>query len=293
MNILVSGGTGLVGRYIVGGLLAAGHSVTVGGRNPPAGNLFSAPVPFLRLDLDPRRNQINAFAGMDAFVHAAFNHLPGKYRGGEGRDPKRFRRLNLDGSVKLFESAKAAGVTRVVFLSSRAVYDGLAAGTLLTEDLALSPTSLYGEIKLQCEQALSALSGPGFVTASLRATGVYGSLLPNKWDELIADALSGKPLAPRAGTEVHGDDVAAAIRLMIESAPDSVNGESFNLSDITIDTRTIVERLGLSAQLVALSALSANIMDTAKIRRIGWKPGGMRRLDETVGVLKHSLDADH
>lgn len=285
MRILVSGGTGLVGRYIVEGLLASGYAVVVGGRNPPPQNLFSRPVPFVRLDLDPTLDQASAFAGVQAFVHAAFDHLPGKYRGGEGADPQRFRHLNLDGSIKLFETAKAAGVERTIFLSSRAVYDGLPAGTTLTEDLTLSPTSLYGEIKLACEQALFALAGPGFAPSSLRATGIYGDFRPNKWDALIADALAGKPLAPRAGTEVHGDDVAHAVRLMLETDADAISRQCFNISDITVDTRTIVDRLGVSAPLIALATLSANIMDTEKIRRIGWEPGGMRRFDETMAAL--------
>jgi UDP-glucose 4-epimerase len=290
MKVLVSGGTGLVGRYIVNGLLEAGHDVTVGARKPPPASFFSRPVRYLPLTLDPGRDQRLAFEGIDAFVHAAFDHLPGKYRGGEGRDPRRFGRLNLDGSIRLFETAKRAGVKRTVFLSSRAVYDGLEAGTILTEDLVLSPTSLYGEVKLAAEQALAALSGPDFVTASLRATGVYGELRPNKWDDLIADALAGRPVAPRTGTEVHGEDVAQAVRLMLETDAADVNGASFNLSDVTSDTRTILDSLGITAQFLALAAISPNRMDTEKIRRIGWSPGGMRRFEATMGKLAVAIN---
>lgn len=293
MRVLVSGGTGLVGRYIVEGLLSAGYAVTVGARKPPPAGFFSQPADFRPLHLDPKLNQSSTFEGIDAFIHAAFDHLPGKYRGGEGTDPKRFRRLNLDGSVKLFETAKKAGVQRTVFLSSRAVYDGLEIGTVLTEELALSPTSLYGEIKLACEHALSTLSGQDFVTASLRATGIYGEFRPNKWDDLIADTLVGKPVAPRAGTEVHGADVALAVQLMLTMDASSISAQSFNISDVTVDTRTILERLGLSAQLVALAALSANAMATEKIRRMGWRPGGMRRFDETMAILAHQIEEDH
>lgn len=293
MKVLISGGTGLVGRYIVNGLLEAGHTIVVGARRPPPEGLFSRQVEFRSLSLDPKLDQTGAFDGIEAFAHAAFDHLPGKYRGGEGSDPKRFRRLNLDGSVKLFKAAKNAGVKRTVFLSSRAVYDGLPPGTTLTEDLPLSPNSLYGEIKLACEKALSALSDPGFATASLRATGVYGELRPNKWEDLISDALSGKPVAPRAGTEVHGADVADAIRLMLELEAASINGQSFNISDVTVDTRTVMEKLGLTAQLVAFAALSANVMDTQKIRRIGWQPGGMRRFGETMAILARQIEDGH
>lgn len=293
MKVLVSGGTGLVGRYIVNGLLEAGHVVAVGARKPPSAGFFSKPVRFCSLSLDPKLDQTGTFEGIEAFVHAAFDHLPGKYRGGEGNDPKRFRRLNLDGSVKLFETAKNAGAKRAVFLSSRAVYDGLAAGTTLTEDLPLKPNSLYGKIKLACEQALTALSDPDFVTASLRATGVYGGLRPNKWDDLIADAVAGRPVAPRAGTEVHGEDVAQAVQLLLTQEAPSISRQNFNISDVTVDTRTILDKLGLPAQMVALAALSANVMDTEKIRRIGWQPGGMRRFNDTMEILARQFGSAH
>lgn len=290
MNVLVSGGTGLVGRYIVEGLMAAGYSVRVGGRKPPPEDLFTSPVRFLPLELNPKLDQSKAFDDIDAFVHAAFDHIPGRYRGGEGSDPNRFSRLNLDGSIKLFETARAAGVRRAVFLSSRAVYDGLPSGTRLTEDLELAPTSLYGQIKLACENALAQLSGPDFVASSLRATGVYGELRPNKWDNLFADLAAGRPVVPRAGTEVHGSDVSSAVRLMLEADAALVLRKSFNISDITVDTRMIAGRLGQAADMIALATLAANEMATDEIRRIGWAPSGMQRFDETMRQLARNIN---
>lgn len=290
MKVLVSGGTGLVGRYIVEGLLEAGYQVIVGGRTPPAPDLFSRPVGFAALSLDPDIDQIEAFDNAYFFVHAAFDHLPGKYRGGEGDDPVRFRRLNLDGTVKLFETAKRAGTRRAIFLSSRAVYDGLSAGTALTESLVLTPDSLYGEIKLDGERALAALSGPGFVTASLRLTGVYGDLQPNKWDALFKDYLAGRPVPSRAGTEVHGRDVVAAIRLMLETETGKIDGQVFNISDILTDTREILGNLPHCPHELppAADRRAINVMSSEKIRALGWKPGGMMLLGRTVRNLANA-----
>jgi nucleoside-diphosphate-sugar epimerase len=212
MTILVSGATGLVGRYIVDGLLKGGYDILAGGRRPPPDDLFSRPVAFVPLVLDPDLDQTRAFTDVTAFVHAAFDHVQGRYRGGEGKDPDRFRRRNVDGTVKLFETAKRVGVQRAIFLSSRAVYDGLPAGTVLREDMPIAPTSLYGQIKLETEHALAEITDERFVTSCLRLTGVYGQLFPNKWDELFTDFLAGRPVTSRAGTEVHGQDVAAAVR---------------------------------------------------------------------------------
>jgi len=293
MKVLVSGGTGLVGRYVVEGLLEAGYQVIVGGRTPPAENLFSKPVRFVPLSLDPDLDQIEAFDDAYFFVHAAFDHLPGKYRGGEGDDAAHFRRLNLDGTVKLFETARRAGTRRAVFLSSRAVYDGLPAGTALTEDRVLKPDSLYGEIKLDGERALAALSGPGLATASLRLTGVYGHLRPNKWDKLFADYLAGRPVPSRAGTEVHGDDVANAVRLMLETEAGKIDGQVFNVSDILTDTREILGSLPFSpCELPPAADRSAvNVMPTEELEALGWQPGGLLLLQQTVRKLANSLPA--
>ncbi len=300
MKVLVSGGTGLVGHYIVEELLSAGYQVIVGGRHAPLPHFFSRPVDFARLSLDPDENDICAFDDAYFFVHAAFSHIEGKYRGGEGDDPKTFHRLNLDGTVKLFEEAKRAGTRRCIFVSSRAAYGELAPGAELLETMPSAPETLYGQVKLDAERALTHLSGPGFAGASLRVTGVYGDRFPNKWEGMIDDYLRGKPVSPRAGTEVHGRDLGRAVRLMLETESARISGEIFNISDIAVDTRDILSeiqhhtRCPFPLPAVADKA-NLRIMNTAKIRALGWNPGGpplfaqtMRRLAEAQPIADPS-----
>jgi len=290
MKVFVSGGTGLVGRYIVNGLLEAGHEVVVGARTPPPFRWFVRQASYAAMTLDPDLDQSDIFFGIDAFVHAAFDHLPGKYRGGEGEDADRFRRLNLDGTLRLFEGAKAAGVQRVVFLSSRAVYDGLPEGVELGEAAALSPTSLYGQVKLEAEQALRDITSNDFVTASLRLTGVYGDLRPNKWDGLFADYLAGRPIASRAGTEVHGRDVASAVQLLLEAEARELNGGAFNISDIVVDHAEILAPLRAAMRASTPLPQTADLtavrkMPTNTIAAFGWRSGGQQLLNDTLKKL--------
>lgn len=294
MKVLVSGGTGLVGRYVVEELLAAGYSVVVGGRHAPLPRLFSRPVEFAPLSLDPDEDHSEAFDDAYFFVHAAFSHLPGKYRGGEGDDPETFRRLNLDGTVKLFDTAKRAGTRRCIFISSRAVYQEAPPGTVLTEEMLPLPDTLYGEVKLDGERALAHLSDPGFATASLRATGVYGNLLPNKWTSLIDDYLSGRPVPVRAGTEVHGRDLGRAVRLMLETESARISGEAFNVSDIVADTRDILsvvqQETGCPNPLPAAADMAAvNRMSTERLEALGWLPGGEALFEQTIRQLANAL----
>lgn len=290
MKVLVSGGTGLVGRYIVEELLASGYAVSVGGRHQPEPGLFSKHVPFVPLRLDPGEDQSHAFDDAYFFVHAGFSHIPGRYRGGEGDDPYTFQRLNLDGSVRLFETAQRAGIRRCIFLSSRAVYGDRSAGEVLRETTEATPNTLYGSIKLDAERALSALNAPGFATVSLRATGIYGDLRPNKWNDLFANYLSGNPVPSRAGTEVHGRDVGQAVRLMLDTETTRIANEVFNVSDTLTETREIlgfVQKATGSKHPLPAQAPEKIIseMDTAKIQALGWKGGGRRLLEETVRTL--------
>lgn len=294
MKVLVSGGTGLVGRYVVEELLAAGYQVIVGGRRAPAPRLFSRPVEFAALSLDPEKDQIDVFDDAYFFVHAAFSHVPGKYRGGEGDDPKTFQKLNLDGTVRLFEAAKRAGTRRCVFLSSRAAYGDHPPGTELAETMMAEPETLYGRVKLDAERALADLAAPGFSGVSLRATGVYGDLFPNKWDGLIADYLAGRPVAARAGTEVHGRDLGRAVRLMLETESTRISGEIFNVSDISVDMNDILSPIRRETDCrYALPApadgTALNPMSTAKIRALGWSPGGSPLFEETMRRLAAEL----
>lgn len=282
VSTIVSGGTGFVGRFIVENLLAAGHDVAVMGRTESPDHFFSKPVRFIQGNLDPDRDQSAALAGVDFLVHAAFDHLAGMYRGGEGDDAAGFWRRNHEGSLALFEAARAAGVMRAVFLSSRAVYGIQPASAVLTEETTPCPDTLYGEVKLATEQHLRGMGDGGFCGTSLRVTGVYGPGGPgreHKWAGLFRDYLAGKPVEPRAGTEVHGRDVAAAVRLILEAPPATVQSQVFNVSDLLVDRRDVLsivrDEAGSTNPLPPPADHSRlNVMTSEKIRALGWQPGG-------------------
>lgn len=286
-RILVTGGTGYAGRFIVEALLAAGHAVSSMGRTKPEDNFFSGPVDFIAGDLDPKNASPEIFESTDAFIHAGFHHVPGKFRGGEGDDPETFRRLNVDGSLALFAAARKASVERAVFLSSRAVYGTQPPGAVLTEDTEPHPDTLYGAAKLDVERGIAAMADDVFLPVPLRVTGIYGPAGPgrtHKWAGLFADYESGKAIAPRVGTEVHGDDMAAAVRLMLEGDAEAIRaaGCLFNVSDLLLDRYDLLAEYarltGCNRPLPGRADASAyNAMDCARLMALGWTPKG--RLD--------------
>lgn len=288
MRLAVAGGTGFIGRFIVAEALFAGDEVAILGRTPPMHGLFATTVPHLPFDLDGPAPDL---AGFDALVHAGFAHLPGRYRGGEGDDPAGFARRNRDGTLRLAEAARRAGLDRFVFLSSRAVYDGYPPGTALREDMPPRPETLYGRLKAEVEQALAALTGPAFQAVSLRATGVYGPAAPgarHKWHGMFRDALAGRAPTPRVATELHGRDLADAVRLALAGQVDGA--PVVNLSDLLLDRRDLLALLAaVTRRIVALPERAdpgrVSVMDSALARSMGWAPGGWRRLYETLPLL--------
>jgi uncharacterized protein YbjT (DUF2867 family) len=98
--ILVTGGTGTLGRALVAQLLAAGHEVRALSRKPhppTAAGWFVG-------DLTTGAGLDQALAGAGTIVHCA-------------SDPRRHRQADLDGSRKLIEAARRAGNPHLVYIS--------------------------------------------------------------------------------------------------------------------------------------------------------------------------------
>jgi len=277
MHVLLTGASGTVGRFLLARLLDDGCKVTVLGRQPVAG--FGADFrPYDLADPDPHLPEA------DALVHCALMHEPGRFRGGEGGDPERFRALNVGGTQALFLAARDAGCGQAVFLSSRAVYGDHRWGAELRETDTPEPNTLYGEVKLAGEEGLKALCGPGFQGTALRATGIYGvppGLADHKWSGLFRDFTVGLPITPRQGTEVHGGDLAAAVSLVLNTQRENPF-QVCNVSDIQIDRRELLRlyarEKGLDAALPETAATVPGEMSTDRLRALGWSPGGWEKL---------------
>ena len=152
-RILITGGAGYVGSVSAEAFLAAGHDVvvlddlTTGHRAAvPAGG--HAPRRHLRRREALSRSS-SASERIDAILHCAARSLVGE----SIRDPSRYFRDNVAGGIALLEAARAAGVERIVFSSTAAVY-GTPDTTPITEDAPLRPINPYGESKRAFEAAL-------------------------------------------------------------------------------------------------------------------------------------------
>jgi nucleoside-diphosphate-sugar epimerase len=285
MRILLTGAGGRLGRFIEPALRTRGHEVFTLGRRPLDGKREFHPWDLAATD--------PLLPAADALVHAALDHVPGVYRRGEGDDPERFLKLNRDGSLALFAAARRGGVGRIVFLSSRAVYGDHRRGESLHETDRPKPDSLYGAMKHSVEQGLAAI-GDG---ASIRATGIYGrapGTREHKWSGLFDAYLAGSEIAARQSTELHGDDLAAAILLILDVPSAALGDGTFNASDLVLDRRDLLARVQqLAGSPHALPHRAAGpgpgIPATDRLQALGWRPGGWPKLD---AFLREAISRD-
>ena len=290
MIVAVTGATGYVGRFIVKRLIDEGASVRAWRR--PSSDLTGLPqeIEWIEGKLGSEESADALVEGADALVHAALSHVPGRYRGGEGEDPARFWQLNVDGSAALLRAAQDAGVRRAVVLSSRAVFGRNTRGPI-ADDQEPSPDTHYGAVKAELEAFIKKFA-KDWPACALRPTGVYGMVDPaarSKWFSLIGDVLDGTAIPARAGTEVHGDDVASAAWALLQAPSDAVAGRAFNCSDIVVSHREIVELVrriaNLAGPLPEEGELPAAIMRTDGLASLGVTFGGRALFERTIAEL--------
>ncbi|MBK8781967.1 MAG: UDP-glucose 4-epimerase GalE [Anaerolineales bacterium] len=151
MNIFVTGGAGYIGSATAEALIQAGHSVTVYD-SLVTGHRAAVPAgaKFIHASLDDSHALAEALTSTkyDAIMHfAAFIEA-----GESMKDPGKFFRNNFTNSLQLMETAVQAGIRKMVFSSTAAVYQS--SEEPLTEESTLGPTNVYGHTKLMTEQAM-------------------------------------------------------------------------------------------------------------------------------------------
>ena len=173
MTSLVVGGAGYIGSHVVDCLVAAGEDVVV------FDNLSSGYRPaihpaaeFIQGDLLDRSALRQLFAAHD---FSDILHFASYIQVGESmRDPFKYLRGNLLGSMNLLEAATAAGVQNFVFSSSANVY--AVQERPICEDDRIAPGSVYGETKWAIERQLRWLEDIyGLRSVSLRYFNAAGA----------------------------------------------------------------------------------------------------------------------
>jgi UDP-glucose 4-epimerase len=180
LRLLVVGGAGYVGSTSVERLVEAGHEVVVYD-NLASGHRAAVPegATLVVGDIADRARVSALLAnGIDAVLHCAARSLVGESMA----DPGLYYRINVAGGVELLEAMKEAGVTRLVYSSTAAVY-GEPRRVPIAEADRTEPINPYGATKLAFEGAMRWFcAAHDFRAISLRYFNVAGATHRNGED---------------------------------------------------------------------------------------------------------------
>ncbi len=174
MRILVTGGAGFIGSHLVQRLVSQDHPSVIVLDNLQCGyteNLRDSwnRITFVNGDIRSQKVLKQAMRGVDVVFHlAAQSNVLGAVQ-----DPDYCFSTNVAGTFSILQEARQAGVSRIVFSSSREVY-GESGNLPVPETAPLQPKNAYGASKVAGEMCCRLFAHAGLDTAILRLTNVYG-----------------------------------------------------------------------------------------------------------------------
>jgi len=269
MKILVTGGQGKVGRFVVQELVNSAHEVTVFDRVPGPER---GAVRYLVGDIQDLGEVMEAMHGADAVIHLAAIHNPNI------ATATVTYQTNVVGTFNVHHAAFRLGIKRVVSASSNAVVgwsysDNFVPDYLpVDEDHPLRPEDPYGLSKEIGETIARSYALKGLETVSLRPSGVVTP------EELEAIKKTGgrKPSGFQAYSYIDARDLAVAFRLaVVRPLPGAT------VMFVVAEDSTIAEPLcelyprikpSIGNKAIKLTGCRAAYANARAKKLLGWKP---------------------
>lgn len=240
--VLVTGGSGVLGRAIVARLVADGRRVRALARSKRAEETFEGlgvePAPGDVLD---RSTLVAAMRGVGTVFHAAGINAVCR------RDPTPMFRTNVEGSANVMRAAAERGVGRIVYTSSAATI-GEGRGTVGREDSPHRGTYLsrYERSKHIAEERVRSLARElSLELVCVNPSSVQGPGRTDGSARLLLDAVNGR-LTAFVDTRISMVDIDDCARGHVLAETRGEPGERYLLSGATLSTR---EAIGLLRRL--------------------------------------------
>lgn len=290
MKILVTGGTGFIGSFVVEALLSNGHEVRViaNGRQLPVYlQKLSNQITYYQGDFGETDVLEKALPGCDAVIHLAWSTVPKQTRGATAYEFSG----NLNSNINLIEKCIDFNIDKFVFISSGGTVYGIPEQIPVGENHPQNPISNYGLGKLTMEKLLYLYHhNQKFNYTVLRVSNAYGER-QNLYKNQGVIGVWLKNISQNKPIEIWGDgsvvrdyvyvqDVAHAVlnALAKVKSADIYNigggGKGHSLNDIIA---VIKVGLGISFEVNYKPSrnfdVPVNVLDISKaIAEIGYQP---------------------
>ncbi len=296
MKILVTGGAGYIGSFMVKRLLEEGHVVSVvDSLERGHEEVVSKNAELIKGDLKNKSFVARLFPGKDfeAIIHfAAYISM-----GESMENPYLYFDNNVIGSLNLIEEAALSGVKKIIFSSTAGVY-GDPELTPIPEDHSKNPTNPYGESKLMVERVLNWYAKTkGLNFTALRYFNACGAALDGSMGEMHSpethlipsaiDALSNNKELRLFGTDYDTKDGTAVrdyihVLDLVEAhllALEKINGANY----YNVGTGNGYSNREVIEKIINVSGKKLNLVESPR------RPGDASILIADVSKIKTDL----
>ncbi len=256
MKVLVTGGTGFIGSFVVEELLRNGFEVVVvanGRQFPSYFDEIRDKLVFHQADFGDSDSLNKCLPGCNAVVHLAWTSVPKPTRGATGYEFT----SNIISSINLIEKCLDHNIQTFIFISSGGTVYGIPKKIPIPESHELNPISNYGLSKLTMEKLLHLYHhSQGMNYSIMRVSNAYGE----RQNFLRPQGVIGiwiKNIIQKGEVEVWGDgsvvrdyvyvkDVAVAIvEALRQNRCDAIynigGGKGYSLNDILYEIRKVID----------------------------------------------------
>ena len=292
MRVFVTGGSGFVGGHLIERLVRDGHEVVAMARSERSvARVTGYGATASRTDLD--RVGPTQLEGCDAVIHAAA-HVE------EHGSREEFWRINVEGTQRVLEAAKRAGVKRFVHVGTDAILLDDTRDLLDVDESFPVPTRhrfLYSETKAEAEARVLAASDERFTALCVRPRLVWGprdeTILPAIARMVDAGSFAWIDGGRASTTTTHVPNLVEALSLALTRGE---GGRAYFVADD--GTRTLKDFLSALAatrdiRIPNRSVPSAVLRPIARVLEKTWKlarrPGPAPITPFAVCVMSRSL----
>lgn len=287
MKILVTGGAGFIGSHVVDAYVQLGHDVVVvDNLSSGSKNNLHRQAKFYEMDIrSPEIEHVFRTERFDILNHHAAQMDVRR----SVADPQYDASVNVLGGLNLFESARAAGVAKIIFSSTGGAIYGEQDYFPADEDHPLRPLSPYGITKLCTEKYLFYYKAVHGITYTiLRYANIYGPRQNPHGEAGVVAIFANKlvrgeqPLINGDGTQTRdytyvGDVVRANVLALTSPGSCIYNVGTGRESDVNALFRILRDRLNPACPEVhgpaKLGEQKRSVISFARIEReTGWKP---------------------
>jgi|APSaa5957512535_1039671.scaffolds.fasta_scaffold00812_2 UDP-glucose 4-epimerase len=274
MKVLVTGGAGFIGKYLVKSLLENNNSVTIfdnfsNSTKKSINFLIDLGVKIIEGDITELPNLQRAIKDHDIVIH-----LAAKISVSESiNNPSETFKINVDGTNNVLTACEKNHVKKIIISSSAAVYGDSYPDDKLTEESVMNPISPYGESKMQMEQNVKEFALKHDINyVILRFFNIYGIGQSPEYAGVITkfkeNIIEEEPL------QIFGDGLQTRDFVAIYDVIQSIhNASTYDKSGIfNIASGRVVTIKELAKQMILLSGKKLEI----------------KFLAEKYGDIKHS-----